>query len=85
MQQIYHFILRYYDPILSLLEKQQISNALKEPLEDISVPVKIEKDSSDKKKEQLKEAEESKVRRLQDLATLVLHTYVCQGRKTVKL
>ena len=35
MRQICHFILRYYEPILSLLERQQIESAMKGSVDEI--------------------------------------------------
>lgn len=35
MKQICHFILRYYEPILSLLERQQIEGTLKGSVDEI--------------------------------------------------
>ena len=60
MRQICHFILRYYEPVLSLLERQQIEGTMKGSVDEIRAE-KLRKEQDQEKQEKEKQ---SKARKL---------------------
>ena len=67
MKQICHFVLRYYDPILSLLEKQQLTIALKGSADGLNQDA--ERKPVGQQKTPMKEAERLKKEKLVEMST----------------